>query len=432
MGDYLVPQVLTAMSMVPQSMNGKEPSRSAHWLPWVLLITSATLSAQELMPAASPGGMVRLFTTDAAILESQETRKDLPCTVTPSKPVLGFDLKFHTGYEVSVPLKELAGSENQLTMIFRVSPDGKPDDPIYFSQRVGVPAIDEDERGPAFLQGEFNVGEGKYHVDWLMRDRSERVCSFHWDSDANLPQKDKQIALDISPSTIKPMETELFKQEPPVERDQKDKPLNVKVMINFAPQDSASATLQPLDMNALVSILRSVAREPRIGKFSIVAYNMQEQRVIYRQDNGSTIDFPAIGKSLESLNLGTVDLKRLTQKHGDTEFLSNLITTEIKDPKDQPDAVIFAGPKVMLENGLSADTLKQIGEVKFPVFYMNYNLNPQANPWKDAIGNCVKYLKGVEFTISRPRDLFFAWTDIMGRIVKLKFNRTGIGNGASQ
>jgi hypothetical protein len=159
---------------------------------------------------------------------------------------------------------------------------------------------------------------------------------------------------------------------------------------------------------------------------------MQEQRVIYRQQNASTIDFPAIGKALSSLNLGTVDLKRLTQKHGDTEFLSNLITSEVKDTQDEPDAVIFAGPKVMLDNSLPADTLKQLGDIKFPVFYMNYNLNPQVNPWKDAIGNCVKYLKGVEFTISRPRDLFFAWTDIMGRIVKLKIGRTGTGNGASQ
>jgi hypothetical protein len=384
------------------------------------------------MPAASPGGTVRLFTTDAAILEAQDTRKDLPCTVTPNKPVLGFDLRFHTGYEVSVPLRELAGSENTLTMVFRVTPENHPDEPMYFSQRVAVPAIEEDEKGPAYLQGEFNVGEGKYHVDWLMRDRSERICSSHWDSEATLPPRDKQITLDIAPNVIKPSDTEPFKQEPPVQREQADKPLNVKIMMNFAPQDSTSATLQPLDTNALVSILRSIAREPRIGKFSIVAYNMQEQRVIYRQDNASTIDFPAIGKALGSLNLGTVDLKRLAQKHGDTEFLSNLITSEVKESKDQPDAVIFAGPKVMLDNSLPPETLKQLGDIKFPVFYMNYNLNPLANPWKDAIGSCVKYLKGVEFTISRPRDLFFAWTDIMGRIVKLKFGRTGSGNGASQ
>jgi len=419
------------MSMLPKSIMGCKASWNARCAVGAILIAPALLSAQELMPPASPGGSVRLFTTDAAILESTEARKDLPCTVTPSKPVLGFDLKFHTGYEVTVPLKELAGNENTLTMVFRVTPDGHPDNPVYFSQHVPVPAIDEDERGPAVLQGEINVGEGKYHFDWLMRDRSERVCSFHWDQEASLPQKDKQMALDISAQAIRPMDSEPFKQEPPVKRES-ERPLNVKVMINFAPQDSSSATLQPLDTNALVSILRSVAREPRIGRFSIVAYNMQEQRVIYRQENAATIDFPAIGKSLQSLNLGTVDLKRLTQKHGDTDFLSNLITTEIKDPKDDPDAVIFAGPKVMLDNGLAPDMLKALGDVKFPVFYMNYNLNPAVNPWKDAIGNCVKYLKGVEFTISRPRDLFFAWTDIMGRIVKLKIGRTGSGNGASQ
>ena len=430
--EKLVPQVLRRISMVPRSFDGHGRRSSARWICGVLLFTPGALAAQELMPAASPGGMVRLFTTDAAVLESQEARKDLPCTVTPTKPVLGFDMKFHTGYEVSVPLRELAGTENTLTMVFRVTPTDRPDDSTYFSQHVAVPAIEEDERGPAFLQGEFNVGEGKYHVDWLMRDRAERVCSFHWDSEASLSPKDKPMSLDIAANAIKPMDTEPFKQEPPVQRDQRDKPLNVKIMVNFAPQDSSSATLQPLDTNALVSILRSIAREPRIGKFSIVAYNMQEQRVIYRQENVSTIDFPAIGKALASLNLGTVDLKRLTQKHGDTEFLSNLITSEVKDAKNEPDAVIFAGPKVMLDNGISADTLKQLGDIKFPVFYMNYNLNPQVNPWKDAIGNCVKYLKGVEFTISRPRDLFFAWTDIMGRLVKLKFARTGSVGGASQ
>jgi hypothetical protein len=59
-------------------------------------------------------------------------------------------------------------------------------------------------------------------------------------------------------------------------------------------------------------------------------------------------------------------------------------------------------------------------------------LNPQANPWRDAIGAAVKYLKGVEYTISKPRDLFFSWSDIVGRIVKSKFGRTPGANGASQ
>lgn len=413
-------------SWIGLSRNGKLEAFSC-----LFLLASGIAGAQELMPVSGPGGGVRLFSSDAAVLEARENRKDLPCMVNQVKPQLGFDLKFHSGYEVSFPLKELAGSENQLTMVFRVTSDTAPDEPVYFSQHVNVPSIDENAGGQAYLSGQFDVGEGKYHVDWLMRDRAERVCSSNWDIEAALPAKDKQMALDIQAHAIKAFEAQPFKQEAPVERAQGSGPLNVKVVVNFAPQDSGSAALQPLDVNALLSILRNIARDPRISKFSIVAFNMQEQRVLYRQDASSQIDFPALGKALEGLNLGTVDLKRLTQKHGDTEFLSNLLTAELKDEKEPTDAVIFAGPKVNLEEGISQDTLKQLSDVKQPVFYMNYTLNPQASPWRDAIGTAVKYLKGVEYTISRPRDLFFSWTDIVGRISKSKFGKPLAVNGAS-
>jgi len=52
-------------------------------------------------------------------------------------------------------------------------------------------------------------------------------------------------------------------------------------------------------------------------------------------------------------------------------------------------------------------------------------VNPVANPWRDAIGAAVKTLKGAEFTISRPRDLFYAWSEIIGRIVKFKVGKPG-------
>jgi hypothetical protein len=286
-----------------------------------------------------------------------------------------------------------------------------------------VPAIDHDEGGPAYLDGSFNVGEGKYHVDWLMRDRSERMCSFHWDSEASLPPKDKQMTLDIAADAVQATDPEVFKPEPPIEREQKPAPLAVKLLVNFAPQDANSAALEPLDVRALLSMLRSIAREPRISKFTLVVYNMQQQKVIHRQDEAPQIDFPALGQAVKSLRLGTVDLKNLVQKHSDTDFLTQLITSEVKDPKAKLDALIFAGPKVMLDDGLTPETLKQFSDVRFPVFYMNYNANPQMNPWRDAIGNAVRSLKGAEYTISRPRDLFFAWTEIISRIVKSKLGR---------
>ena len=364
-----------------------------------------------------PGGAINLYNTDLAVMEQGEPRKDLACTVTPSKPLMGFDLRFHTGYEVTIPLRELVGSDNLLTIVFRVAPTNQPEQYSYFLQRIRVPAIEENPKGDAFLQGSFQVGEGDYHVDWLMRDRSERVCSFYWNTQAELIQKDRQMALSIAPNVIQREEGEQFKEEPPIQRIQ-EQPLNVKVLMNFAPQNALSATLQPLDTAALVWILRSIAREPRIGKFSLIAFNMQEQRVIYRQDDADRIDFPALGDALKSLNLGTVDLKRLGEKHGDTEFLSDLIQKEVGSDKFHPDALIFAGPKVMLDANVPQDSLKQIGNVEFPVFYMNYNLNPQTVPWKDAISRAVRAFRGTEYTISKPRDLWFAVSEMVSRIVK--------------
>ena len=383
---------------------------------------AAGLPAQVQMAGSGPAGSVLIFNTDMAVLELQEPRKDLPCAVTPAKALLGFDLKFHAGYEVNVPLRDLAGSENLLTILFRIIPEEREDSTVYLTQRVRVPSIEEDAKGDAFLQGSFDLGEGKYHVDWLMRDRSERVCSSYWDVEASLAPRDRQMVLQVTPGAIRASDGEQFKEEPPVERAGGESPLNVKVLVNFAPQNARASTLQPIDTSALVSILRSISREPRIGKFSLTAFNLQVQRVVFRQADADRIDFPALGEAVRSLNPGIVDLKLLSQKHGDTEFLADLIRKEV-GAAPHPDALIFAGPKAMLEQNVQPEMLKEVGELDYPVFYMNYALNPQASPWRDAISHAVRFFKGYEFTISRPRDLWFAVTDMVSRIVKSTHGR---------
>jgi hypothetical protein len=377
-----------------------------------------TLRAQVLMSGS--GGLVRLFGTDQAILEVPEPRKDLPCSVSPGKSAqLGFDLKFHAGYEVSVPLKELAGTENLLTIIFRVTPVNAPDRPTYFTQRMRVPEIADDARGEAAFYGSFDVGEGKYKVDWLMRDRAERVCSNYWDVEAQLSERDAKIEMMINANHIRQSETEFFRLEPPVERAGDS---TLKILLNYAPQNPRSATMRPIDTSALVSILRTLARDPRVTRFSLVAFCMQEQKVFYRQENADKIDFPALGEALSKIQLNRVNLAQLSDKRSDTKFLTDLIRTELSR-SDRPDAFVFAGPKVLLDHNIEPESLREIGEVDVPVFYMNYNLFPNATPWRDVIGNAVKYFRGTEFTISRPRDLWSASTEVVNRIVKSKTAR---------
>jgi hypothetical protein len=405
--------------------------RSHRWFPTTpnqasfvsagVFCVAAVLSAQA--PLVGPGATVHINNSDMAILETPDVRKDLQCTVSPNKPVLGFDLRFHAGYDVSIPLNDLSGGENQLTILFRVTPEARKDDPRYFIQRIHVPSIDEDAKGDATLSGMLDLGEGNYHVDWLVRDRSERVCSFYWDSEAALQSKDKQMELDIPPGMVQRSESNQFAPEPPVERVRSPKPLSIKVLVNFAPQNADSSAMRPIDTVALVTMLRRISREPQFEKFSLVAFNIQEQRVLYRQSSADKIDFPALGGAVDKIQLGTVDLNKLAQKHGDTEFLSDLIQKEMSG-EDRPDAVIFAGPKLMLDDSVPDEALKPFAaNVDYPVFYMNYNLDPRAVPWKDSISHAVRLFRGTEYSITRPRDLWFAVSEMVSRIVKSKHGR---------
>jgi hypothetical protein len=375
-----------------------------------------------MMPGLSDGGAVHLMETDAAILDTEEIKKDLPCTVTPVKPILGFDLRFHSGYDISIPLRDLAGQGDNLTIIFRVTTSTAKDSPYYFLQKYTVPEIDADAKGDAYLDGGFDVGEGDYHVDWMMRDKQERVCSSNWDINASLNGSDRGMKLPINRDAILASDEEFFKEEPPVVRVGPSEPLKVKILINFAPQQSFAAAMQPIDTSALVSILRNISREPRIRKFSVVAFNMNEQRIVYRQDDSDQIDFPGLGKAVASLKFGMIDYRKLTDPHSESAFLTGLISDELGH--NNADAVIFAGPKVMLDEQLPLDNMKELGGVAYPVFYLNYNLTPVQNPWRDAIGSVVKRVRGWEYTITRPRDLWTSWADVMGHISKMKLVNT--------
>lgn len=391
------------------------------------------LKSQVLLKPSQPGETVNLIPSDLTILEAGQERKDLPCVVNQRKPDLGFDLRFHAGFDVTIPMSELTGDSQLLTVVFRVTPAAEGGRVANFVQHFTVPPIADDAKGDAMLEGTIDLGEGSYHVDWLMRDRDERICSTSWDVDATLSQKDKPIPLFLSRNSIEQAREEPFYNDAIDMPRAKDERLNVKLLVNFAPQNSVSAALQRTDTEALVSIMKTIQRDPRVARVSVVAFNMNEEQVVYRQEAADAIDFNALGKALHQVKLGTVNVQKLGQKHSGTEFLENLITAEVT-PDAHTDAVIFAGPKAMLDANVPQEDLRRIGDIECPVFYMNYTLDPQATPWKDSISHAIRSFKGTEYTITRPRDLWFSTVEMFGRIVRSKRDRAlaMLGSGAAR
>lgn len=390
-----------------------------------LLVVCAPAVAQTRLTGV--GESLHLVNSDLAALESQIPRKDLPCTVKEVDPSLGFDLRFHAGYDVTVPLKELASEENVLSMMFRVTPEAEPGNHTYFVQQVRVPPLDKDAGGESHLSGVFDLGEGKYHVDFIMRDRSERICAYFWDAKAEIPARDRGLEMAIAANSVETTIQEQFLEDSPVERTPGPL-LNVKMMVNFAPQNQKSSAMRPIDTLALVTLMRRITREPRVGRFSVVVFNIAEQRIVYRQSSDDRVDFPALGKAIREIEPGVVNARLLENKRGEVEFLTELIRTEMMAPDasgiDRPDALVFAGPKYTVLEGAPEEDLKPVAQmVDYPLFYLNYNLIPQENPWRDSIGRAIRVFNGREYTISRPRDLWFAVGEIVDRILQSKQGR---------
>ena len=394
---------------------GRFPGHAIRLTAAALLLSTASWGQNMLRPSLQDGS-IRIINSDRAVLSSPERRKDVPCSVFPSKPKLGFDLQFTAGYMATVPLRALAGSGNSLRILFRVKPlDGKGER-HYFWDRYSVPALTPDAVGEATIPGRFKLGAGRYQVDWLMRDQSERVCSAQWEIECSVPGLIEGRGGTRQPFTVGPNEVELFLEEPPVRRAKADGLLHVKLLVNFTPTDASKVKLRPYDLQNIVSIVRAISREPRIGSFSFVGFNMQEERVILEQQNVRRVDFPALGEAVASIEGGIIDFAQLQDEESEHRFLTELFTRHLGPQEPEPDAVVIIGPKLMLEKKVSHQVLARNPQVRAPVFYLIYNTDPYVYPWRDAISSALKFYRGLEYTISLPKDFGRAMKDMMARI----------------
>jgi hypothetical protein len=93
-------------------------------------------------------------------------------------------------------------------------------------------------------------------------------------------------------------------------------------------------------------------------------------------------------------------LKRLGDEHGETRFLADLIRKG-GVPAGAGGRGDLCGSESAAEKNVPEVELAEVAQVPYPIFYMNYNLYPRMNPWRDAIGSAVRFMKGYEYSITR-------------------------------
>lgn len=377
---------------------------------WTLFACLALPCGAQHQLRNANGGAPHLFNSDLAVIESPQARFDIPCQVRMHKPVLGFDLRYHSGYEVLLPLEDTI-AESHMTVIFRVTPvdatsvDGAP---AYFSQKIGVGVLPE-QLAPGKImsfEGRFDLGPGTYKVEWMLRDRHDRVCS-HFATLRTPPAKGE---VQLEAGKVAVTDENLFIEEPPVQVAAAAPTIpSAHVLLNFAPSRQAAATFDENDKRALVSILRLLARDPRIGKLSLTVFNLEHRKVLFR-DRSGRIDFPSLGRAVDTVELGTISVESLEREDASTRFLASLIDEAAGEGPGDP--IMFLGPSAWLRG--SADMLNEFaGRASRPrLTYLNYNPAPHLNPWSDVIDQTVRTFKGRRFGIHQPQDLWRVWPQI--------------------
>jgi hypothetical protein len=332
---------------------------------FLLLLAASTANG-------SPGsredreGYPPLQYADMAVLASPEQRADFACQVTADKPSLGFDLRFHSAYRVSLPIKVLADAGGWFQVAMRVTPLAEAEEPVYLMRRYAIPEVHAGAKGEVLLSGGFNLGPGRYRLDWMMSDARQRVCSSHWDLEAKPGRGERDLPLTLGPNKVADWKKDASDDVSQVNRDLTH-PLRVKILLSLTPADPRRSIVKPEDAKVLFSMLRSIAGQPGIARFTVVAFNLREQKIVYRQENADRVDFVALRRTLQSPTAGTIDFHLLDDPQSETHFVTRLLTDQLGAQADSPDAVVIVGPKVRLDRKVPLESLKVRGAVMCPV-----------------------------------------------------------------
>ncbi len=337
----------------------------------------------------------------------------LKCRLHKLKPRLDYELRLFTGYWIEIPTKQLAGPENEWCFTLIVQPLSKEGlEPTRVDQRVPTAAIPPETKGSVEFSGSFAMGEGRYAVSWHMRDPSGRYCDVAWEVEGKLSRADRKVDVALEPGEVAPSGIYLFRREPALERDPAGPNLRIKVLLNLDSGSRRRATLRPWQIGPMLSTLRLLARHPATFQFSVVAYSLEDQSVLYRQPLANRVNFPALGRAIKSLSPGTVEAGHLG-KRKESDFFGSLLYDEVQDDT-RLDALVFLGHDPVVGKRVAAEFVRNLNKGGYPVFYLNVS----RHPWRGVVGQAVRTLGGKSYNIRRPAELALALDKMLARILE--------------
>jgi hypothetical protein len=364
-------------------------------------VVATSLHAQGLIEHEKIGAANQTF-------DSQSGGPRLNCIIEPRSPFLDFAFRFELGYVVRCPLNEFAGKTSQLTALLRVTPQGGQ--PVLFAQVYRIPGMRPELAKTTDIRkvnaeisasGIIALGEGKYTAELVVMDDRERVVQKKWSAKAVRKHDEKRVQVTTRPFTATPITSRFF----PNKLATPGSGIRLTVLLNAAPVNPKALKLRAWDRAFLLDSVASVLREIPYDTVRVVAFNLDQQEEIFRQDDFDRAGLAGLARALRKLELGSISYRKLGEPQGWSALLTRLSKDEV-EAKNPADAVIFLGPTTRISDKIPKEGIALPKQKRTRFYYLEYfPAWRRGNEMPDAIHHFTAECDGTVLKIHSPAEL---------------------------
>lgn len=348
--------------------------------------------AQAPLPADESRRVSRLF-------DSPRTA-ELKCTIEEWPPELDFAFRFVAGYFVSCPVNQFGGKKTALPIYVRVAPEGKSE--LLFVSKFSIPEDPQKQRSgderkkiksELGMSGALAMGEGKYVMEVLVVDEQNRSARKKWHLKVEPGRSQRKVPIAMEPLTVKSADSSEWELISP-----RGHGIRMTVLLDAAPINPHQSKLRAWDRAFLLESVYTLLRQSPYTEARVVAFNLEQQRELFRSDSFDGAAFQRLDTRLEDTETITVSADAL-HKYSSARFLSSLLNRELAS--GHSDAIVFLGPNGRSDLEVGADLLTNKNPKSPPLFYFEYFPFPESG-FPDLIHRLVTAADGRTFEIHSP------------------------------
>ncbi len=298
-------------------------------------------------------------------------RDSLHCSFRRGDTFLDFAFRYNAGYWVLAPLAQFTPGET-LQSFVRVNPQSGQ--PLLMHDSFEVASVPSDvarHLGPKELKKidlemsvGFALGEGRYTVDAVVLDQKGRSCRHRWIFETHKSTK-PGASLSLPPNTATPLDSWGWDGK----LADKSRGVRLTVLLDAVPMNRRMSKLYAWDRAFLLQSLASLLKQMPVESVRVVAFNLDQQRELFRQDSFDVEGFGHLSDALRKLENATISYKAL-QRRAWADFLVHLAQEQAQS--STAGLVVFIGPSTRTWDRIPKEMLSDIPTSPSQFVYLEY------------------------------------------------------------